>query len=457
MINKLKYQGPFITVIFAMICIQFDLFAVSLALNSIGETWNLTHQSVQWVISVYLIGVGLAMFPAGIASDQYGHKKLLLMGAIGFAFATLGCGLAQEFQTLLFARAIQGISAGIMVPTGIAYITKYYTNFRLKIAIVVSIGYIAMVLGPSVGAYLVKLYSWRAVFWGCLPVILISILIGWISPKPNSELQKTNTGNLKLSLKLTLCLGVSIIPMFLSIPVGLKCILSILIVSSVLVHIYMKSKADVQYQSLIATFKNIPLKFYEMLFLGIISNTLLLTLIFSFPFILQNFYGWSVVRTGYAFFGIASLIAIASLLMGKISNAYEKKVFIIAITVIIISYLILLVSNVYSNVIFLITYHTLGFFLGATNSLVIITIQSVIPKSIVGLGSGLSKTLITVIGALGIVFSSHYIDSQSLNVKQIAGLHSYLFYLCILALLGGIILKYALYLRGKYIRISTGQ
>ena len=441
MIKQLRYQGPFIALTLAMICIQFDSFAVSLALTSIGKAWSLTNQNVQWVISIYLIGVGLAMFPAGIASDKYGHKKLLLTGAYGFAVSTFVCGLAKEFQILLWARAIQGVSAGIMVPSGIAYISQHYVNSRLKIAIAVGIGYIAMALGPSGGAYLVKLYSWRSVFWACLPAIFISILMGWISPRTEVIKPRIKINNLHFSLILTLCLGCLITLVLIDIPTVLKYLASSFILFGMVAFIYSKSKSDKQYRLFINMLKGIPLRFYEMLFLGVISNALLLTLIFSFPLILQKFYKWPIDKTGYAFIGVAVLIATGSLIAGKVSNTHERKVLLGALLVIIASYSTLLFSHTLSYVVFLTAYHILGFFLGVTNSLVLVASQSVISKSIAGFGSGLFKTIITVIGALGVVFSGYYINSKSISLEQVLQLHQYLFFLCSLAFLGWFVLE----------------
>ncbi len=265
-----------------MICIQFDSFAVSLVLTSIGKTWNLTNQSVQWVISVYLIAVGLTMFPAGVASDKYGHKKFLLAGACGFAISTLVCGLAKKFPMLLWGRAIQGVSAGIIVPSGIAYISKYYVNSRLKIAIAIGVGYLAMALGPGGGAYLIKLYSRKSVFWVCLPIIFISILMGWVSS--GTEVINSKIDNLRLSLILTLCLGGLITPIIINIPTGLKYLLFSFILFGMVVFIYGKSKLDKQYQLFISMLKDNPLRFYEMLFLGVVSNIFTINIDISLSF-----------------------------------------------------------------------------------------------------------------------------------------------------------------------------
>ncbi|MCY4177448.1 MAG: hypothetical protein OXD32_03005 [Endozoicomonadaceae bacterium] len=95
------------------------------------------------------------------------------------------------------------------------------------------------------------------------------------------------------------------------------------------------------------------------------------------------------------FIGVAILIATGSFIAGKVSNIYERKILAGALLIILAGYSTLLLSHTLLDLVFLIIYHILGFFLGITNSLVLVSSQNVVSRSVAGFAAGLFKMLIT--------------------------------------------------------------
>lgn len=370
MITIIRNQAPFIALTLSMICIQFDSFAMSLALNSLVNSWDLDYSETQLIISVYLVGVGLSMLPAGIASDFFNHKKILLIGTALFAVSTLVCFLAEDFSSLVCARVFQGISAGMIVPSGISYITLYYPNFRTKLSIVMGIGYVAMSLGPSIGSYLISEYSWRSVFFVCLPLIMLAMVLVIISSSPLSISDKN---------------GVSI-----------------------------KSNNIIS----VTTFlKSIDMDFYVSIVLGSLFNILLLGLIFTYPILLMNVYSFSIVEAGNSFLLVAIFVAGGSLFAGKADKKSEFFNLYAVLVVLLLSALLYVFQESLTVIEFIASYSFLGLILGFANSLALIANQTILPKNFVGLGSGMFKTITTLAGAFGVALIGNIIDE---NLNQLS-------------------------------------
>ena len=72
-------------------CIQLDAFALNLALLSIAQDYAVPVGRLKWVVSGYLLSVGIFMLAAGRLSDGFGHGRLLRLGLALFGSASLLC------------------------------------------------------------------------------------------------------------------------------------------------------------------------------------------------------------------------------------------------------------------------------------------------------------------------------------------------------------------------------
>jgi MFS family permease len=93
-----------------------DIFIVNVALPSIRRGINGSDGDIQLVIALYLLGYAAFLITGGRAGDQFGKKKVFLLGMIAFTLASAFCGISQTAFQLNTARLLQGISAGFMIP-----------------------------------------------------------------------------------------------------------------------------------------------------------------------------------------------------------------------------------------------------------------------------------------------------------------------------------------------------
>src|SRR3954449_3485935 len=101
---------------------------VNVALPSIRRDLGFSVQSLQWVLSGYLLTYGGFMLLGGRAADLFGRRRVLIAGTTLFALSSLTGGLAQSSGMLVGARLAQGIGAAMMLPSALSLLTTTFTG-----------------------------------------------------------------------------------------------------------------------------------------------------------------------------------------------------------------------------------------------------------------------------------------------------------------------------------------
>lgn len=162
-----RYQkfvvGLLATLQFAVI-IDFMLMAPLGAM--IMPALSMSARQFGLVVSAYAFSAGLSgLLTAGFA-DRFDRKKLLLFFYTGFVIGTLWCGLADSFETLLLARVVTGIFAGVIGSIVLAIAADLFApQSRGRVMGVIQTAFAAsQVLGLPVGLFLANHWGWHAPF-----------------------------------------------------------------------------------------------------------------------------------------------------------------------------------------------------------------------------------------------------------------------------------------------------
>jgi EmrB/QacA subfamily drug resistance transporter len=157
-----------------------DGSVVNVALPTITRQLGGGLAGQQWVVDAYLITLGSLILIAGSVSDLYGRKKVLAAGLIGFALASILCGVAPNDTFLIVSRALQGMAGALLVPSSLALIISSFSGTAQSKAIGTWTAWtgISFIVGPLVGGLLVQTISWRLIFAiNLLPIIITLYLI----------------------------------------------------------------------------------------------------------------------------------------------------------------------------------------------------------------------------------------------------------------------------------------
>lgn len=171
-----------------------DFSIVNVALASISESLHASHIQLELMVAAYGVGFAVCLAMGGRLGDNFGRRRLFIMGVWVFGIASLACGISSSINGLLFARAIQGVGAAMIVPQILATLHVTLTGKRHSLAIGIygAIGGLAFVLGQVLGGFLVSGdvagLGWRSVFLINIPVCIGILIFAriWV-PESRSE------------------------------------------------------------------------------------------------------------------------------------------------------------------------------------------------------------------------------------------------------------------------------
>lgn len=169
-----------ISITFGVFMIILDSTIINIAFPTLSAQFGATLAEAQWVLSIYVLALGVTTPVSGFLADRFGIKRMYLLGLALFTLGSILCGFAPNLWLLIVARAIQGIGGGIAQPLGPAQLFRAFppkeqgTALGLfGIALVV-----APALGPILGGWLVDLGVWRLIFFVNVPIGILGVYLG---------------------------------------------------------------------------------------------------------------------------------------------------------------------------------------------------------------------------------------------------------------------------------------
>jgi EmrB/QacA subfamily drug resistance transporter len=169
-----------ISVMFGIFMIILDSTIVNIAFPTLRREFGTSLSQAQWVISIYVLSLGVTTPVSGFLADRFGIKRMYLLGLAIFVFSSFLCGLAPSLGWLIAARALQGFGGGISQPLGPAQLYRAFPPEEQGTAL--GIFGIALVfapaLGPILGGLLVDANLWRLIFFINVPIGILGVILG---------------------------------------------------------------------------------------------------------------------------------------------------------------------------------------------------------------------------------------------------------------------------------------
>lgn len=163
-----------------------DVTIVNVALPRMQAGLGATSSQIEWVVAAYVLAFALGLLPFGRLGDMVGRKRMFLIGVSTFTLMSGLCGLAPDMNSLVAARALQGLAGAMMMPQVMAIVQVIFPPQERGLAFSffgLSAG-LASVAGPLVAGLLIEVdlagLDWRPIFLINLPIGMMTVLAGWM-------------------------------------------------------------------------------------------------------------------------------------------------------------------------------------------------------------------------------------------------------------------------------------
>ncbi|MEO6582667.1 MAG: DHA2 family efflux MFS transporter permease subunit [Sphingomicrobium sp.] len=319
-----------IAVMMAVLLQVLDTTIANVALPHMQASLSATQDTINWVLTSYIVASAIALPISGWLADKVGRKRLIVWSVIGFTAASVLCAAATSLTEMVIFRAIQGVSGAFLVP--LAQATLFDINPREEHGQAMALFgggiMIGPIIGPVLGGWLTDSYNWRWVFLVNLPVgVLCTMLLLRFLPKTDKHERKFDMFGFAL-----LAIAIGSLQLFLdrgaqkdwleSWEIIIELGLAIGGLWMFVVHI--ATGKDTLFEPGMFADRNFAT---GLLFMAV-TGVLLLAGLALLPPLLQNLYGYSVLQSGYltAPRGVGTLISM--LLAGRLVGKFDARLLV---------------------------------------------------------------------------------------------------------------------------------
>jgi MFS transporter, DHA2 family, multidrug resistance protein len=308
-----------------------DATIVDVALPKIMSTFGIDIDTVKWVATAYLLILAIMLPTSGWIADRFGYKKTY-MAAIGlFTFGSLLCSLSWNETALILFRVIQGMGAGLLMPVGMAIVTREFPPEKRGVALGFwSIAAAASVsLGPTVGGFLIDNFAWHSIYDINVPIGIMGVFATAVIQR---EYRSRKVG--KFDIVGFITLAISLTSLLIALSDGTAgwntggwtstFILSCFAISFVSFFVFMIVELNIKEPlveiRLLKNFNfgmaNLVLFFFGM---GMFGSTFLL------PLYLQNGLGFTAFQSGSLFLPVGFIMGVIAPIAGLLSDKINPK------------------------------------------------------------------------------------------------------------------------------------
>ncbi|MDA8371443.1 MAG: MFS transporter [Nocardiopsaceae bacterium] len=182
-----------------LLVLALDVSVLFLAAPHLGADLRPSSTELLWIMDVYGFLIAGFLVTMGTLGDRIGRRRLLVLGAVGFALASLLAAYSTTPAMLIAARAMLGITGATLMPSTLALISNMFHDPRQRgvaIAIWMTTFSAGIALGPIVGGILLANFWWGSVFLLAVPVMALLVIT---APVLLPEYRAPGSGRLDLT------------------------------------------------------------------------------------------------------------------------------------------------------------------------------------------------------------------------------------------------------------------
>lgn len=174
---KVGWRGwaALVVLMLPVLLVSVDNTVLSFALPAIAAELVPSSTEQLWIVDAYPLVLAGLLVTMGTLGDRFGRRRMLLIGAVGFAVVSVLAAFAPTAGALIAARAAMGVFGAMLMPSTLSLLRTIFTHRdqrRLAIAVWASMFSAGAAVGPVVGGILLEHFAWGSVFLLSVPVLL---------------------------------------------------------------------------------------------------------------------------------------------------------------------------------------------------------------------------------------------------------------------------------------------
>ncbi|UNK69460.1 MFS transporter [Microbacterium sp. H1-D42] len=388
-----------------VLLISVDNTVLSFALPEISLALSPTGAEQLWIIDAYSLVLAGLLVTMGVLGDRFGRRRMLFIGATGFAVVSVLAAFAPTAGMLIAARAALGFFGAMLMPSTLSLLRTIFPNRdqrRLAIAVWASAFSAGSALGPVVGGFLLEHFAWGSVFLIAVPV-LIPLLIGgfWLLP----ESKDPNPGRIDpIGILLSMAAMIPVVYAIKSFAVdGPNVVAVVLVLIGVLMgYLFVRRQLRAETPMLDMTLFRRG-GFSGAILVNLLSVIALVGFLYFVPQQLQLVLGLSPMTAGLALVPGMVMMIVAGLSVVPISRRVPPHIVVpVGLTLSVLGYVIVAMTAQQNSVAWLmVAFVVLGIGIGAAETVSNELILAHAPPAKAGAASAVSETAYELGAVLG--------------------------------------------------------
>ena len=182
---KTKTLWTFVITSIALFMVVLDNLVVSTALPVIRTDLGATIEELEWTVNAYTLTFAVFLLTGAALGDRFGRRRMFIFGLGLFTAASAAAALAPSMDSLIAARAVQGIGGAIVTPLTLTILSGAFPAEKRGLALGAWSGLagLAVAAGPLVGGAVVDGIAWQWIFWLNVPIGLAVLPLARMLPE----------------------------------------------------------------------------------------------------------------------------------------------------------------------------------------------------------------------------------------------------------------------------------
>ncbi|MEY8350839.1 DHA2 family efflux MFS transporter permease subunit [Bacillus cereus] len=313
---------------------------LNVAMSNLMEVFGIKAATVQWLSTGFMLVNGVLVPITAFLMKRFTTRQLFISSMLFLFMGTVLCACAMNFSMLLTGRMIQAIGAGIIMPLMMTVILYLYPSEK-RGSIMGTIGFaiiFAPAIAPTLSGFIIEYVSWRWLFIGLAPLVLIVIILAL---KYLMNVADTTKAKLDIISIMLSTIGFGCI-LFGFSSAGSKGWAHPVVITTIIIGIIATTLFCLRQIKSKDPLLNLSVFKYKIFTLTSVINILITMIMYAdlilLPIYLQNGRGFTAFESGLLLLPGAVINAFLSPITGKMYDKYGvKPLFITGLVFIIIS------------------------------------------------------------------------------------------------------------------------